>query len=394
MLTKSAEDLFTFGEDHLTALAADVGTPCFVYDLGAARERWDRLRQALPGRVRLAYAVKSNPGGPLLETFAAQGAWFDCASAGEVSAVLAAGGTGRGMVFAGPAKSARDLQAAVYAGARVQVDGIEDVQRLHALHTKSGTEPLAVSVRVHPASGISESSAIIGGVGPSAFGVDEEDLVDFLAAARAYDRVRITGLQVFSASNELDPGVLLANHRTALRIARFMHVEHAVKLELIDLGGGLGIRYAAHEPSLDIHTLGAGLERLLAEHDWFTGELLLEPGRWLSGPCGVYLTRVVRVKQSRGTRFALLEGGINHLLRPLLTGQSFPVTAPGRGGEHTTYTLAGPLCTSLDRVGTAELPVDLAPGDVLAFGQVGAYAATQAMTHFLSHPAPGQHWIR
>ncbi len=392
MLTKSAEDLFTFAEDQLSALATEFGTPGFVYDLGAARERWDRLRQALPRRVRLAYAVKSNPGGPLLETFAAQGAWFDCASAGEVSAVLAAGGTGRAMVFAGPAKSARDLQAAVYAGARVQVDGIEDVQRLHTLHTES--EPLAVSVRVHPASGISESSAIIGGVGPSAFGVDEEDLAVFLSAARVYDRVRITGLQVFSASNELDPGVLLANHRTALRIARTIHVDHGVDLELVDLGGGLGIRYAAHEPSLDIHTLGAGLERLLAEHDWFTGELLLEPGRWLSGPIGVYLTRVVRVKESRGTRFALLEGGINHLLRPLLTGQSFPVAAPGRGGEHTTYTLAGPLCTSLDRVGSAQLPGDLAPGDVLAFGQAGAYAATQAMTHFLSHPAPGQHWIR
>lgn len=394
MLTRSAEDLFALTEDELTEAAGRHGTPCFVYDLRAARERWDRLRQALPGRVRLAYAVKSNPGAALLETFAAQGAWFDCASAGEVSAVLAAGGTGRGMVFAGPAKSLRDLQAAVYAGARVQVDGIEDVQRLHTLHAESGVEPLRVSVRVHPASGISESSAIIGGVGPSAFGVDEEDLADFLTAARAFDRVAITGLQVFSASNELDPGVLLANHRTAMRIAATMHAEHGLDLELIDLGGGLGIRYAVHEPSLDIHTLGAGLERLLAEHAWFTGELLLEPGRWLSGPCGVYLTRVVRVKQSRGTRFALLEGGINHLLRPLLTGQSFPVTAPGRGGERTTYTLAGPLCTSLDRVGTAELPVDLAPGDVLAFGQAGAYAATQAMTHFLSHPAPEQHWVR
>ncbi len=394
MLTKSAQDLFALTEKDLVAAAGRHGTPCFVYDLRAARDRWEALRQALPGRVRLAYAVKSNPGIPLLETFAAQGAWFDCASAGEVSAVLAAGGTGSGMVFAGPAKSQRDLQAAVYAGARVQVDGIEDVQRLHALQADSGAEPLRVSVRVHPASGIRESCAIIGGVGPSAFGVDEEDLADFLTAARAYDRVAITGLQVFSASNELDPGVLLANHRTALRIARAMHTEHGVDLELIDLGGGLGIRYAAHEPSLDIHALGAGLERLLTEHDWFTGELLLEPGRWLSGPCGVYLTRVVRVKESRGTRFALLEGGINHLLRPLLTGQSFPVTAPGRDGQRTTYTLAGPLCTSLDRVGTADLPVDLGPGDLLAFGQTGAYAVTQAMTHFLSHPEPGQHWIR
>lgn len=391
MLTRQAEDLFAFTEAQMEEAAARHATPCFVYDLGLARERYRRLRAALPTRARLAYAVKSNPGAPLLETFAAEGAWFDCASSGEISAVLAAGGTGSGMVVAGPAKSHRDLQAALYAGARVQVDGIEDVARLHELHT--GPEPLRVSVRVHPASGVRESASIIGGIGPSAFGVDEEELAGFLAVAAGYDRVAITGLQVFAASNELDPGALLANHRTALRIGRTLHEGHGLDLELIDVGGGLGIRYAPHEPSLDIHTLGAGMERLLDDNPWFTGELIIEPGRWLSGPCGIYLTRVVRVKQSRGTRFALLEGGINHLLRPLLTGQSFPVLALGREGERTAYTLAGPLCTSLDRLGTGDLPVDLQPGDVIAFGQTGAYAYTQAMTHFLSHPAPEQHWL-
>src|SRR5690606_18096566 len=111
------------------------------------------------------------------------------------------------------------------------------------------------------------------------------------------------------------------------------------------------------------------------QHPWFGGRLLLEPGRWLAGPTGVYLTRVVRVKPSRGLTFAVLEGGINHLLRPLLTGQPFPVRVVGRDlddvGEHTTYVLTGPLCTSLDRLGTLDLP-HLEPGHLLAFGQAGA----------------------
>lgn len=390
MLTKPQEDLYAFTEADMLKAAKQYSSPCFVYSLGMARERYRRLRAALPARVRLAYAVKSNPGAPLLETFVREGAWFDCASAGEISAVLGAGGTGSAMVVAGPAKTHRDLQAALYAGARVQVDGIEDVARLNELHTEEA--PLRVSVRVHPASGIVEGTSIIGGSGPSAFGVDEEQLDEFLQMAAAYDGVLITGLQVFAASNELDPGQLLANHRTALRIAQGMHERHGIDLELIDIGGGLGVRYAANEPSLDIHALGSGLGRLLDANPWFAGELLLEPGRWLSAPVGIYLTRVVRVKESRGVRFAMLEGGINHLLRPLLTGQSFPVTALDREGDTTSYTLAGPLCTSLDRVGTAELPVDLQAGDVLAFGQTGAYAYTQAMSHFLSHPVPDQHW--
>lgn len=414
-----SESLFTFSPERLRSLLGgqtpQIQTPCFVYDLHRAATRFAALRGALPDRVRLAYAVKSNPGAPLLRTFAEQGAWFDCASAGEIAQVLAAGGTGEAMVVAGPAKSERDLQAAVYAGARVQVDGIEDVQRLdamyaamqdtHAVHT---VEPLRVSVRVNPIGGISERAAIIGGGGPSAFGVDEEELDPFLDQAAAYQCVRVTGLQVFAASNELDAATLLGNHATALTIGARMASEHGIDLELIDIGGGLGIPYAESDGELDVEALGAGHARLLAEHDWFTGDLLLEPGRWLSGPCGVYAARVIRTKVSRGVRFAMLEGGINHLLRPLMTGQDFPSMAvrdgagppvrsggPGRDeqGGVADFTLAGPLCTSLDRIGTGSLPEDLGAGDVIVFGQAGAYAYTQAMTHFLSHPAPEQHWL-
>lgn len=406
--------------DAAAVLVAETGTtPCFAYRLDVARDRFVALRLALPEQVHLAYAVKSNPGPPLLAELAGLGAWFDCASAGEVAAVETArasapvatsdehAAAGR-MVFAGPAKSEADLRAALAAGARVQVDGIEDVERLVQWHT--GPDPLPVNVRVHPLSGISETASIIGGSGPSAFGVDEEELAQFVLACQDYPQVRLSGLQVFSASNELDAATLLANHRTALGIGQRLQAMLGHDLDLIDLGGGLGIPYAVGAPELDIVALGDGLADLLEDNPWFTGHVVLEPGRWLSGPTGVYLTRVVRVKQSRGTTFAVLEGGINHLLRPLMTGQSFPVRAvTARAeqfltewtvsaeavedeGERTAYTLAGPLCTSLDRIGTAELPA-LEPGDLLIFGQAGAYGFTQAMTNFLSHPVPEQVWL-
>lgn len=435
----SGDHLFALSDSAALLVAETTTTPCFAYRLDIARERFLALRTALPERVHLAYAVKSNPGAPLLAELAGMGAWFDCASTGEVAAVQMArdgaqpagsraqgspGAPGRPtqappeapgppdapgrMVFAGPAKSEADLRAALAAGARIQVDGIEDVQRLAQWH--HGTRPLPVSVRVHPLEGVRESATIIGGSGPSAFGVDEENLPDFLAACADHPSVQVTGLQVFSASNELDAQALLANHRTALGIGEQLQTLLGRSLDLIDLGGGLGIPYAPDSPELDVTALGAGLAELLAVNPWFTGNLVLEPGRWLSGPTGVYLTRVVRVKQSRGTTFAILEGGINHLLRPLMTGQSFPVRAvpvrpastpttwtdePGtaeEAGELTAYTLAGPLCTSLDRVGTAEL-APLHPGDLLVLGQAGAYGFTQAMTQFLTHPVPEQVWL-
>jgi len=214
----------------------------------------------------------------------------------------------------------------------------------------------------------------------------------FLERAATLRKVTIRGLHVFAASNERDASSLLATHGYVLEMAKGLHEKYGLTLEQIDLGGGLGVPYTAEETPLDLKALGRGLAELLVAHPWFTGTLVLEPGRFLAAQCGVYLSRVVRVKESRGVRFAILEAGVNHLLRPLLTGQPFPVKAVGGQGPLRPATLAGPLCTSLDRLGEVELP-ELQPGSLLAFGTVGAYGFTEAMTPFLSHPVPTEIWI-
>jgi diaminopimelate decarboxylase len=406
-------NLFALDPSQAIETAQRYGTPCFAYRLDLAEARFRRLRTALPDRCRLAYAVKANPGSPLLSLFASLGSWFDCASDGELARSLVAlqsGSTsrnesvapgamagndtldnGRRILFAGPGKNDDDMKAALAAGARLQIDGMDDLERITALR-EHGLPPLDVNLRIHPSAGISEGSRIIGGTGPSAFGVDEEDLGTFLEQAMAYPQVRIAGLQVFAASNEKSHQALLQNHRATLAIGRKMHQEFGLELDLIDLGGGLGIPYSEDETELDVESLGAGLARLLEENGWFRGELVLEPGRWLAGPCGVYLTRVTRTKPSRGSLFAIMEGGINHLLRPLLTGQPFPAMAPGSTGEPVTQTLAGPLCTSLDRLGDVRLPL-LARGDLVMLGQVGAYGYTEAMNDFLCRPRPDEVWL-
>ena len=178
-----------------------------------------------------------------------------------------------------------------------------------------------------------------------------------------------------------------------VELAGRMHRLHGLEVEQVDLGGGLGVAYSADQAELDVEGLGHGLDELLQRHSCFKGELILEPGRFLAASCGVYLARVVRMKESRGTRFAILEGGINHLLRPLLTGEPFPVAAIGKTGPLLRTTLAGPLCTSLDRLGEVDLPENLAPGDLLAFGHVGAYGFSEGMTHVLSHPIPPEIWV-
>jgi len=380
--------LFAFDDAQCRALAETHGTPCFAYSGTVAEAGFQALRVALPERVRVAYAVKANPHPDLLARFASLGASFDCASIGELERVealrLPAGRT----FFAGPGKRVAELQKALEMGVRVQAEGFEDLARIDAMVTRD----TAVNLRVHPAFDIDEGNRIIGGSGPSAFGVDEEDLPALLEKAAKLDHVRIKGLHVFAASNQRDAAKLKTIHGAVLDLAKRLHETHGLAFEQIDLGGGLGVPYAPDEAPLDLAAFGQGLSDLLARHPWFKGELILEPGRFLAGPCGLYLARVVRLKESRGTRFAILEGGINHLIRPLLTGQPFPVKAVGKGVGAGPYTLAGPLCTSLDRLGEVRLP-ELAAGDLLAFGTVGAYGLNEGMTHFLSHPVPPEVWV-
>jgi diaminopimelate decarboxylase len=381
-------NLFAFDDAKCQQLAEVHGTPCFAYSGAVAGAQFRALRAVLPSRVRLAYAVKANPHPGLLALFAALGASFDCASIGELLRVdaqlLPPGRT----FFAGPGKREAELKKALAMGVRVQAEGFEDLARIDALVDRE----TVVNLRVHPAFEISEGNRIIGGSGPSAFGVDEEALPGLLQQAAGLRHVRIRGLHVFAASNQRDASKLLAIHGAVLDLARRLQSDHGLTFEQIDLGGGLGIPYAPGQSPLDLEMFGQGLSNLLAEHSWFLGELILEPGRFLAGPCGVYLARVVRLKESRGTRFAILEGGINHLIRPLLTGEPFPVKAVGKGHGDLSYTLAGPLCTSLDRLGDVQLP-ELAAGDLLAFGTTGAYGLNEGMTHFLSHPVPPETWV-
>ncbi len=381
-------DLFAFDDAACRALAEAHGTPCFAYSKAVAEASFRALRAALPSRARIAYAVKANPHPALLRAFAELGASFDCASIGELERVEALGLPPGRTFFAGPGKREPELARALAQGVRVQAEGWEDLARLDA----RATGPVAVNLRVHPAFNLDEGNRIIGGTGPSAFGVDEEEVPALLARAASLRHVRIRGLHVFTASNQRDAAKLLAIHGAVLDLARRLHDTHGLVLEQVDLGGGLGIPYAPEEAPLNLISFGQGLSDLLAAHPWFTGEVILEPGRFLAGPCGIYLARVVRIKESRGTRFALLEGGINHLLRPLLTGQAFPVKAVGRGAGEMPYTLAGPLCTSLDRLGEVRLPA-LEAGDLLAFGQTGAYGLNEGMTHFLGHPVPPEVWV-
>jgi len=210
----------------------------------------------------------------------------------------------------------------------------------------------------------------------------------------------LLGLHAFGASNVLDASALVEHVAATVRTARRLAMRVGIRLRLIDAGGGLGIAYEPHEESLDLVGLGHGLAAIVA--DWVSdpilGEarLLLEPGRFLVGPAGAYLTRVVDRKTVDGSVVVILDGGVHHVLRPALVGQEHRIRAFGGSGSGRMIpvTVAGPLCSGLDvfSQGAVMAPPDV--GDLVAVLDVGAYGFTESMPFFLSHPIPSEVAVR
>lgn len=376
---------------RLATVAEEHDTPLFVYDLDAVADRVRSLREVLPPRVDVAYAVKANPSLAVLRRIAELGLGADVASGGELAACLRAGFAPEGIVVTGPGKRNAELAVAASLPLRaVTVESIGEMERLRLAARRAGRQ-VRVLVR---AAGADRGGNVIG-AGDGRFGMRWEDLVEAARIASMAPELELVGMHRFDASNVLDAHELLAGARETVMLASRLGRELDVRLRLVDVGGGLGIPYRDEEAPLDLAVLGAGLAHLLDEIDrnehLAGARLLLEPGRFLLGPCGVYLTRVIDVKTGDSGRVVTVDGGVHHLLRPALIGQPHRIRLiqPAAAGRPTEpVTIGGPLCTSLDVLARrCDMPA-LEPGDLLAVLDAGAYGFTESMPFFLSHPIP------
>jgi diaminopimelate decarboxylase len=382
------------------ALAAEHGTPLYVYGAELMDRALERLRAALPPRVEIAYSVKANPNPALLRRFLARGLGLEVASAGELTLARHAGCPPARIVFAGPGKTDAELALALDEGiAEIHVESLGECERLAALARRRG-RPAPVAIRVNPSAEAQGGAMRMGGR-PGPFGVDEEALDDVLACVLGDGALELRGLHVYSGTQILAHEVLAGQYGKALALARRVARRAGRPLATLDLGGGLGVPYVSGEPELDLDALREALTGVMGglESDpWLaTTRLLVEPGRFLVAEAGVYVTRVVDVKRSKGKTFVVLDGGMHHHLAASgnlgqVIKRNFPVALVGKLGKAPTETadLVGPLCTPLDTL-ARELPVP-APevGDLVGVFQSGAYGLTASPTGFLSHPAPAE----
>lgn len=381
----------------LHRLAARVGsTPFFVYDRAAVTTRVQAVRAALPATVELSYAVKANPMPALLAHLRGLVDGFDVASAAELRHALDTGVAPDRVGFAGPGKTAAELAQAVAAGVTVELESEGEVDRLVQASAEVGVTA-RVAVRVNPDFVVRGPGLRMGG-GPQQFGIDAERVPAVLAGLdrRGLD---FLGFHVFAGSQNLKAEGIGEAQRQTVQLVLRLGADAPGPVRYLNLGGGFGIPYAARDQPLDLARVGAQLDELVAgplARDLPEARIVIELGRYLVGEAGSYVTRVVDRKQSRGTTYLVVDGGLHHQLAAAgLFGQvvrrNFPLAlvprVPGTGAVETV-TVVGCLCTPLDLLGDAvELPA-AAVGDLVVVGQAGAYGRTASPTDFLSHPAP------
>ena len=382
------------GGERLSLLAARVGqTPFYALDRGLLRRRVAQLRAALPSSIKLHYAMKANPMPAVVALMAGLVDGIDVASAGELRVALDGGADPAEISFAGPGKRDAELRQAVASRVLINVESVRELPVLAAASRELGV-PARVAVRVNPDFELKGSGMKMGG-GPKQFGIDVEQLPEVFARI-AGEGLQFEGFHLFAGSQNLRAeSICEAQHKSyelALRLAEAA----PSPVKFLNLGGGFGIPYFPGERPLDLAPIGANLAAIAdrAARELPEAGLVIELGRYLVGEAGVYVTRIVDRKISRGQVYLVADGGLHHHLSASgnfgqVVRKNYPVTIGSRADSthREVASVVGPLCTPLDLLADRMLLPVADIGDLAVVFQSGAYGASASPQAFLGHPA-------
>lgn len=370
-------DHFNYRDGQLLAeqvalqdIAAQFGTPAYVYSRATLEHHWRAFDQALGTHPHLiCYAVKANSNLAILNLLARLGSGFDIVSGGELQRVLRAGGDPNKVVFSGVGKSSAEITDALNAGIRCfNVESDAELVRLNALAGQAHTRA-PVSLRVNPDVDAQTHPYISTGLKQNKFGIDIDRGFELYLQAQALPHIEIVGIDchIGSQLTKVAPFVDALDRVLAL-VDRLQ--EAGITLQHLDIGGGLGIRYRDEQPPQPAAYATALLERLGDR----ALEIWLEPGRAIVGNAGVLLTRVEYLKPTADKRFAIVDAAMNDLIRPALydAWQDIVAVQPRTDAEARAWDIVGPVCETGDFLGK-DRELALEQGDLLAVRSAGAY---------------------
>jgi diaminopimelate decarboxylase len=370
-------------------------TPFFAYDRALLTDRVKMLRSTLPPQIKLSYAIKANPMPAVVQHLATLVDAFDVASAFEMRTALDTPIRPADVSFAGPGKSEASIRQAVASGVVIEIESATEVSRVVQAGDQVGLRP-RIAIRVNPNFEVKGSGMRMGG-GPQQFGVDAEKVPTLLTEIMAAD-LEFLGFHVFAGSQNLSADLICSAQRRTVDLILGL-ADKSPPIQYLNLGGGFGIPYFDKDQSLDLPAIASNLAELLAtaiEPNLPDARVAIELGRYIVGECGVYVTRIIDRKESRGRQYLVVDGGLHHQLAASgnfgqVIRRNYPIAVGNRlcgGIDDETVTVVGCLCTPLDLLGdTVRLP-HAEIGDLIVLFQAGAYGLTASPTAFLGHPPP------
>ena len=355
------------------------GTPAYIYSRATLERHWHAFDNAFGDHPHLiCFAVKSNSNIALLNVMAKLGSGFDIVSQGELERVLAAGGDVSKVVFSGVAKSHSEIARALEVGVRCfNVESIPELHRINEVAGKMG-KVAPISLRVNPDVDAKTHPYISTGLKENKFGVSVQQAREVYRLAKSLPNVKITGMDchIGSQLTELQP-FLDATDRLIVLMEQLK--EDGIELHHLDLGGGLGVPYHGEQPPHPTEYAKALLEKLRAYPNL---EIILEPGRAISANAGILVTKVEYLKSNEERNFAIVDTGMNDMIRPALYEAYMEITEVDQSlnREASVYDVGGPICETSDFLGKART-LSVAEGDYIAMRSAGAYGAAMSSTY-------------
>lgn len=355
------------------------GTPAYIYSRATLERHWHAFDNAFGEHPHLiCFAVKSNSNIALLNVMAKLGSGFDIVSQGELERVLAAGGDASKVVFSGVAKSHGEIARALEVGVRCfNVESIPELHRINEVAGKMG-KVAPISLRVNPDVDAKTHPYISTGLKENKFGVSVQQAREVYRLAKSLPNVKITGMDchIGSQLTELQP-FLDATDRLIVLMEQLK--EDGIELHHLDLGGGLGVPYHGEQPPHPTEYAKALLEKLKAYPNL---EIILEPGRAISANAGILVTKVEYLKSNEDRNFAIVDTGMNDMIRPALYEAYMEITEVDQSlnREASVYDVVGPICETSDFLGKART-LSVVEGDYIAMRSAGAYGAAMSSTY-------------
>ncbi|MGV2871904.1 PLP-dependent decarboxylase [Colwellia sp. E150_009] len=361
----------------------------FVYQLDALKQHLAKLQQQ--DVIKLWFAVKANPLSKIIQTLDSEGFNFDVASSGELSQVLAQGINPNRILNTGPAKSKKQLRAFLRQGvATFVVESLNQLTWLNEIVQDEHFGKPTVLLRVQLQWPDGEKNPL-GGNSLTPFGLSVQEWQSVQVSD--YSALNICGLHIFQWGNMLSNEKMYSLWRQMVAPLTQLATDIGMDLKVLDLGGGLGIDYLREGKTLTWQQIICDLADIKSQAG--VDELWLELGRFAVAECGYYVVPVVDRKINYGQEQLVLAAGINHIIRPAITEQPFPVTLLRQSDQAEQYfDIHGPLCTSMDKLGHLPLPSDVQIGDELVFGYCGAYGFTESMPFFLCHQLAAEYVVQ